>query len=343
MMPSVSGIIRASKPTLRHWRDVRNREHLGYVAGYQNRVLPYLPYTNDTLVQKRRTSTAKALVDQDNHRIPKAVIPARRPSTLILRTLNRKQLAVEDYVDFTGKSVKSVRISVAPEEPGARMRYWRSGCIPFPPDSHGFLYWHLAPDAPPVSGQVRFRITKSSHPATFPSGRNLQLPDGRTWYISLFEIARASQYSGLRALLLSEELVTANVLDAALNISAPHRGRIIHPTTCSLLIWKLGQSFSVNLQSLEVCFWVIGSSGAEQGRLARPFSVQVRETGSTGIVQTVDRKPYIGVFLQLFFSCGTYGKPYNLQGELWFSSNAQPYRSTRTSELSFSVLSKSST
>ncbi|TFK52253.1 hypothetical protein OE88DRAFT_1734277 [Heliocybe sulcata] len=304
-MASLNRIIRVSKLPLRHRRDVRDRKPLVYVAGCQNRLLPYLPSTCNSLVQKRYASATKVLLYQDKHNIPRSDIPAtaaaglRRNSALLVRTLNQTRLSVEDYVDLTGRPSKSVRFAVAPEEPSFSLRYWHPGfkSIPFPPDSHGFLYWHLEPDAPSVSGQVRFRTTTSSDPATFPSGRDLQLPDGRTWNISLFEIARGSIYSALRAHLLFEKLVTAKVLDTALNISVPYRASIAHPITGSLLIWKFGQTFPVDLGHLAVSVWVIGSSAGERLRLQRLFSIQVRESGST---RMIDYMPFIGRALVQF-------------------------------------------
>ncbi|TFK46165.1 hypothetical protein OE88DRAFT_1638660 [Heliocybe sulcata] len=172
--------------------------------------------------------------------------------------------------------------------------------ISFPPDSHGFFYWHIEADAPPLSGQVRFRTTTSSDPATFPSGRDLQLPDGRMWNISIFDIAHGPHYSGLRAQLLSERLITAKVLGTALNISCLEGARTIHPATGSLLIWKFGQRFLVDLQSTGMYLWVIGSSTAGRLRLRHLFSVQGSESGSSGIVKRVNQAPFTGRALVQF-------------------------------------------
>ncbi|TFK52151.1 hypothetical protein OE88DRAFT_1807115 [Heliocybe sulcata] len=312
MMAPTNGISSASKLMFRHWRDVRNRQHLGYAAGYQNRLSPYVSSTNNTLFQRQSASMAKALVCQDKHRIPKSNGPAtiaaglHGPSALLLRTLNQTRLDVEDFVDLAGRTRKTVRFPVAPEEPMDDMSYFtlrhKGGInrIPFPPDSHGFLYWYLEPDAPHLSGQVRFRTTTSSDPATFSSGRDLQLPDGGTWHISLFEIARGSKYSGLRAQLLSEELVSAKVLDTALNISALRGAKIHHPATGSLLIWLFGQKFLVDLRSIMVSVWTIGSSAAEQFYLRSLFSVKVRESGSAGIGKRVGYRPFTGRVLVQF-------------------------------------------
>ncbi|TFK45333.1 hypothetical protein OE88DRAFT_1221970 [Heliocybe sulcata] len=228
---------------------------------------------------------------QGKHGIPQSDIPAttaaglRRNSVVLLRTLNQTRLDAEDFVNLSGRVRKPVRFPFAREEPSFQMRYFWSGHrdIPFPSDSQGFFYWHLHRDGPPITGQVRFRITTSSDPATFPSGRDLQLPNGRTWHISLFDIARRSQYSGLRAHLLSEKVVTKNVLDTAMNVSARNGTAIAHPVTGSLLIWKFGQRFLVEFPSICVSLWLLGTSVAERVRLPALFSVLVRESESTAI------------------------------------------------------------
>ncbi|TFK45334.1 hypothetical protein OE88DRAFT_1689153, partial [Heliocybe sulcata] len=229
-MASVNGIICASKLTLRHWRDVHSRHFVSIVSVCRNRVSPCLTSAYNTAARKRRASTAKALVSQGKHRIPKHDILAtariRGSSALPLRTLKPARLDAEDFVDLTGRVSQNVYFSAAPEEPKLQIFYIYSNVhTPFPPDCQGFFYWHPDTHAPPVSGQVRFRTTTSSDPATFPSGRDLQLPDGRTWNISLLCIARQTMYSGLRIHLLSEKLVTAKVLDTALNMSASCQGK----------------------------------------------------------------------------------------------------------------------
>ncbi|TFK45335.1 hypothetical protein OE88DRAFT_1222195 [Heliocybe sulcata] len=228
----------------------------------------------------------------DNQRIPKSDIHAistakvTRHSALRLCTLNQARLDADDFVDLTGQRIKDVRFPLASEAPRLQIYYFRSASrnyIPFPRDSQGFFYWHLDRDAPPVSGQVRFRTTTSSDPATFPSGRDLQLPNSRTWHISLFDIARRSQYSGLRAYLLSEKLITKNVLNTALNISVRQGAGIVHPATGSILIWKFGQRFLVDLPSFYVSVWIVGSSAGERLLLPSLFPIWVRESESTGM------------------------------------------------------------
>ncbi|TFK45336.1 hypothetical protein OE88DRAFT_1740383 [Heliocybe sulcata] len=256
----------------------------------------------EELVTARLLDTAmkNSAPSQREHRIPESDIPAtaaagpRRRSPLLLRTLDRTRLDVYDFVDITGKMTRNARFPVAPEEPRLQLRYFKSGGrnnIPFPPNTRGFFYWHLEPDAPPLAGQLRFRTTTSSDPDTFPTGRDLQLPDGRIWCISLFDIARISQYSGLRVHLVSEELVTAEVLDTGLHVSASSGARICHPSTESLLIWKFGQRFLVDLPSACMACWIIGSSAAGRLRLPPLSSVCVRESESTGMCYVMSESP----------------------------------------------------
>ncbi|TFK52153.1 hypothetical protein OE88DRAFT_1657236 [Heliocybe sulcata] len=301
MASPLNGTISAPKLMLRHWRAIRSRKiRLVCFPGCEIRVSLHLPSTDSTIVQKRWASTGQMLVSQDKHRIPKSDIPPTTAAGLrgrsgpIVRTLNQTRLAAEDYVDIAGRISKSVHLPAAPEEAVLEMKYFSLGQtrIPFPPDSQGFLYWHLEPDAPPISGQVRLRTRTSSDPATFSSGRDLQLPDGRAWHIPLFEIARCSHYSGLRAHLLSERLVTTKVLDTALNISAPQGAKIMHPTTGSHLIWKFGQIFLVDFQMSAVSIWIIGSSVGDRLFLQSLFSV--RTSGSTGTVKRVLYRPFTG-------------------------------------------------
>ncbi|KAH0585792.1 hypothetical protein H2248_007084 [Termitomyces sp. 'cryptogamus'] len=59
----------------------------------------------------------------------------------------------------------------------------------FLPNTHGFLYMHINPRLPLVSGQIRFRITPSSDPAQFENGTDLLLRC-EPWNIHALRIAR---------------------------------------------------------------------------------------------------------------------------------------------------------
>ncbi|TFK45328.1 hypothetical protein OE88DRAFT_1221799 [Heliocybe sulcata] len=180
------------------------------------------------------------------------------------------------------------------------MRYFWSGHrdIPFPSDSQGFFYWHLHHDGPPVTGQVRFRTTASSDPASFPTGRDLHLPDGRTWHISLFDIARRTKYSALRAHLLSEKLITAEVLNTATNISTTDGARIVRPDARSLFIWKFGQRFVIDLPSVNMSVWIIGGSAGGRVLLPSLFPICVRESENTGICYVLSESPNLRISRQ---------------------------------------------
>ncbi|TFK46205.1 hypothetical protein OE88DRAFT_1739661 [Heliocybe sulcata] len=274
-----------SKLMLRYGRDVRNTRHLIYVPRCQSRSSPYISPTNNTLLQKRLASTVEALVYQDRQRIPKSDLPVtpaagpRKRPALQLRTLDQTRLGVQDFVHLNGRIRKDLRFPLAPEQPRLQMRYVQPN-VPFPLDTQGFLYWHLDPDAPLLSGQVRFRTTPSADPAIFPNGRDLQLPDGGTWNISLFDIARRSRYSGFRAYLISEKLVTAKVLYTALSISAPFGER----------------------QSIQppAAFSFGRSSAGEMLSFLSLFSVRIQQSGSTGIAQKIYYRPFTGRALVQF-------------------------------------------
>ncbi|TFY73993.1 hypothetical protein EWM64_g10019 [Hericium alpestre] len=75
---------------------------------------------------------------------------------------------------------------------------------PFPPATHGFLYFH--PDAHnPLQSQIRFRVTQDHDPArSFSSGHDLTYGSGFTWHIPL---TRAAQSPKLREMLVRDGLI----------------------------------------------------------------------------------------------------------------------------------------
>ncbi|KAJ7842953.1 hypothetical protein B0H14DRAFT_3690438 [Mycena olivaceomarginata] len=83
---------------------------------------------------------------------------------------------------------------------------------PFPPRSAGFFYYHRDPDAAPLEGSIRFRVTSDNAPSSFNRGHDLLLPSGLPWQIILPQVACGKSYSRLRDQLLEENLVTAKQL-----------------------------------------------------------------------------------------------------------------------------------
>ncbi|KAF8886206.1 hypothetical protein BD779DRAFT_637205 [Infundibulicybe gibba] len=92
-------------------------------------------------------------------------------------SLNPQRLLPSDFLDLSGKSWQSIRTASTPPHPlqVAPLRYVsrRSPDIgylvhdPFPPGTHGFLYYHSPPNLAPTAGEIRFRITHTNDPSSF--------------------------------------------------------------------------------------------------------------------------------------------------------------------------------
>ncbi|TFK52878.1 hypothetical protein OE88DRAFT_1792132 [Heliocybe sulcata] len=224
-------------------------------------------------------SREKEIAGHHGHAVLASDIPAalnrdwRLP--VLLRTLDPRRLRTEDFLVLSGRLQKALRVLAAPEIQSSHVLYCCQGTtsLLFPSDTQGFLYFHLDADAPALAGQVRFRITTSSDPATFTEGRDLQLPDGRPWNISLFQVARRSIYAAYRAQLLSDKLVTEELLVAALSVSASSGTRTVHPNFKSSFTWKFGQTFPVELESSSISVWSLGNSEGQRLYLRYPFSL----------------------------------------------------------------------
>ncbi|KAF9050598.1 hypothetical protein BJ165DRAFT_1592524 [Panaeolus papilionaceus] len=82
----------------------------------------------------------------------------------------------------------------------------------FPAKTRGFFYYHSPSDRPRISGQLRFRITPSDDPASFPYGHDLhtlrttrRLP--KPWNVPLVRMPAVRQYDNLLSALVREGLV----------------------------------------------------------------------------------------------------------------------------------------
>ncbi|EJF56127.1 hypothetical protein DICSQDRAFT_175185 [Dichomitus squalens LYAD-421 SS1] len=85
----------------------------------------------------------------------------------------------------------------------------------FPPNTAGFLYYHIPPYSPPLAGEVRFRVTFSPDPASFTQGYDLLMDYGVRWNIPLLYMTDKKEYTGLHTLLLQDGLVTPQLSDIA--------------------------------------------------------------------------------------------------------------------------------
>ncbi|KZT28306.1 hypothetical protein NEOLEDRAFT_1129692 [Neolentinus lepideus HHB14362 ss-1] len=258
-------IVRPSK--LKLW----DAKHRIYLMRCNNGLLLYTCiFSHHT--QRRSLSTTKAVASkhkQVDTAVKVTTAAESHRQALQVRTLDPRRLSTEDFVALDGYKVKSIVFPTAVEQPRrpVALLYLRRNTkerVSFPSDAQGFLYWHVEPDAPALASQLRFRITDSSDPATFPDGRDLHLPNGRVWNMNIFEIARNTTRSGIRMHLLAEKLVTTELLDVALAVSVRHAKRIVHPSAESVFIWKFGQTFQVDLGARAIFLWVLGRSGGKR-------------------------------------------------------------------------------
>ncbi|KAF8074030.1 hypothetical protein FPV67DRAFT_782767 [Lyophyllum atratum] len=141
----------------------------------------------------------------------------------VLRTLDPQRIQPQDFVDIS--NYKQPRFFKSGSQL-VILHYGKTfGRIPFPPKSHGFLYYHHDPKLPLTTGEIRFRLTPRDDPAQFQNGQDLKDIHGKPWAISLLTMTKSS-YEPLRMLVLEDELVDPNlmrVIQESLSLNKFHR------------------------------------------------------------------------------------------------------------------------
>jgi hypothetical protein len=92
--------------------------------------------------------------------------------------------------------------------PLVRPRPWP---LAFSPNTRGFLYYHTPPKAPPLVGEVRFRLANDLD--KFHDGEDLLTPNKAPWSIPLYALANRSGRSILRDKLLLDGLISQMTVD----------------------------------------------------------------------------------------------------------------------------------
>lgn len=202
----------------------------------------------------------------------------------IVSTLRPQSLTSEDYLDLSHHTQVSFyippeaallgRSTFGASNPGLSQLTYHTQRkepyhTPFPAGTHGFLYYFLPPFAPPLAGEVRFRITSSQDPSSFSSGHDLRHPVTTlplSW--SLRRIVSSTFRQRLESLLLYDGLVTPEVLTDAIK-STPVR----HHTSVAGL-YAFGQPFYLDLQSGTCMFDIFavidGKNVAERAVITSP-------------------------------------------------------------------------
>ncbi|KAJ7663394.1 hypothetical protein DFH06DRAFT_987040, partial [Mycena polygramma] len=168
-----------------------------------------------------------------------------------ISTLNPARIRPEDYLDLSRRKRFTIQFPQSLAETGGTIRYRhqkakdlaKTEVAPFPPQSTGFLYYHRPPDAAPLEGSIRLRVTPDNLPSSFPLGHDLALPSGVPWQLLLLQLATPKTlHDRFCDQLLYEKLVSPDQL-AKCRALAHTR---LFP---SLTLFRLGQPFPVNFES----------------------------------------------------------------------------------------------
>ncbi|KAF8074029.1 hypothetical protein FPV67DRAFT_782790 [Lyophyllum atratum] len=130
----------------------------------------------------------------------------------VLGTLDPQRIQPQDFIDVSDYRRPCVKF----RSQSGTLRYASvptsrgSLSAPFPPKSHGFLYYHHDPKLPPTTGEIRLRLAPHNDPV-FQNGEDLKAVDGSPWAISLLRMTKA-YYEPFRIQLLEEGLLDSNLM-----------------------------------------------------------------------------------------------------------------------------------
>ena len=166
----------------------------------------------------------------------------------------------------------------------------------FPPNTTGFLYYHVPPYSSPLAGEVRFRITPSSDPDSFATGSDLLMENGVPWRIPLLYVAGRDAFNDLHALLLQDGLVTPQVLDSVMSVEAIMKKGEDHikgGSSVTAIISSFKRGFSLRFGRHANGAWVIiGQDTVARRYIAHVGSFRVPVHG---IMRTVQYFPFRGI------------------------------------------------
>ena len=126
-------------------------------------------------------------------------------------------------------------------------------------DLKAFLYYYMSPVRPRIAGELRLRVASSDDPASFESGSDLLLPNGRAWTRPLYLVSKyyLSLYDKLR-----EDRLIPDDLHAYLS-TLPAKRHNLHR---SRVLYTFNDAFIIDF-STSAIFFVL----TEQGIVKLPF------------------------------------------------------------------------
>ena len=157
----------------------------------------------------------------------------------------------------------------------------------FPPDTKAFLYYSIPPEKPRIAGELRLRVASSDNLASFESGSDLLLSDGRAWTRRLVTLSK----DDLRLYeKLKEDGFISDDLHSALS-TLPKK--IMHNSP----FYTLHDPFLVNFSVTHATFFVITEQGVGELLFQKVF---------TDNRDTSRRVPYTGAYTNRHLSALRY-------------------------------------
>ncbi|TFY62781.1 hypothetical protein EVG20_g6577 [Dentipellis fragilis] len=228
-------------------------------------------------------------------------------------TLDPARLSPDDYCDLSGKPNVEPLADVKRHKLARFNLYYGTQDFrraPFPPGTHGFFYYRPTsptrasdnPDGRPENGtgpgvgELRFRVTQSSDPASFAEGHDLRHTDGLPWSVPSERIATNPAAGYLRAILLRDGLISEEQLERERE-HVRRRGVSSHGVVSRRIVSGLGQPFFANLGRKNWCIVVdsvAGPAGPERKRvhLENPYLQPDRRPYFSGrMVCCLERSP----------------------------------------------------
>ncbi|KAJ7082626.1 hypothetical protein B0H15DRAFT_852158 [Mycena belliarum] len=170
--------------------------------------------------------------------------PPRAALKHLVSTLNPSLITPADYMDLSGR----FGFIFDPGSEGSRrvLRYAvrKPLYIPFPDDTHGFVYYHSQPHISPLAGSVRFRVTQDNAPSSFAHGHDLLSPSGAPWQTLLPQIACRPTFKWLASYLIRDGLVAEELLSRCRDVFRERAS--IHPNK---ILFTFDSSFLIDLSS----------------------------------------------------------------------------------------------
>ncbi|KAI1787626.1 hypothetical protein LXA43DRAFT_701677 [Ganoderma leucocontextum] len=218
-----------------------------------------------------------------------------------IRTLDPTRLTPDDFFDISSQTSVTLNVTLQGPEPGGDAavqatpdsiaRFWapyraRGGC--FPPNTHGYFYYHVPPHCPPIGGELRFRITPSQEPATgsFAAGSDMLNHRGLRWTLPLYKMAYRDSFQRVFALLLQDGLVSQQTLDLAKSAAEklrldPNSGgeRPTGGQAGTPVVWAFGQEFEMRLGGGRRLCVFVGTDSVFRKQLSHLFEFAMLEKG----------------------------------------------------------------